>query len=124
MKKIEWNKVTKFSQIIAIVLFVLVYFYGFYLGSQVRTAKIFGEKINDIVFVCDAGKNIHAVFYKQGVHIWPANEEDNFLLQTISASGARYANSDESLVFWNKGDGGFIMRNDQVDPEFKNCKTK
>ena len=124
MKKIEWNKVTKLSQVVAIILFVGVYFYGFYLGSQVRTAKIFGEKVSDVVFSCDAGKSIHAVFYKQGVHISPANEEDNFLLQTISASGARYANSDESLVFWNKGNESFILRNNQMDPNYKNCKTK
>lgn len=124
MKKIEWNKVTKLSQIVAIVLFVLVYYYGFYLGSQVRTSKILGEKVNDVVFVCDAGKNIRAVFYKQGVHIWPANKEDVYLLQTISASGARYANADESLVFWNKGNEVMIESNGKADTNFKNCKTK
>lgn len=122
--KIEWNKVTKFSQVVAIILFVGVYYYGFYLGSQVRTAKIFGEKVNDVVFVCDAGKSIHAVFYKQGVHVSIPKEEDEFLLQTISGSGARYARSDESLVFWNKGDEALIMRNNQMDFSFKNCKTK
>jgi membrane-bound inhibitor of C-type lysozyme len=30
------------------------------------------------------------------------------LSQVVSASGARYANADESFVFWNKGDGAFI----------------
>src|SRR5450830_1602835 len=32
--KIEWNKVTKFSQIIAIILFVAVFFLGFFIGLK------------------------------------------------------------------------------------------
>ena len=32
--KIEWNKVTKFSQIIAIILFVAVFFVGFTIGKE------------------------------------------------------------------------------------------
>lgn len=31
--KIEWNKVTKLSQIVSIVLFVAVFALGFYLGT-------------------------------------------------------------------------------------------
>jgi hypothetical protein len=33
------------------------------------------------------------------------------LPQVISADGARYANSDQSFVFWNKGNGAFIEEN-------------
>jgi len=33
--KIEWKKVTKFSQIIAIILFVAVFFLGLFIGSKV-----------------------------------------------------------------------------------------
>ncbi len=122
--KLEWNKVTKISQIVAIILFVGIYYYGFYLGSETRTWKIFGPVVNDVVFTCDEGKSIHAIFYKQGVHIWPTNTEDSYLLQTISASGARYANVDESLVFWNKGAEALIMHNNEMDLSFKNCKIK
>jgi hypothetical protein len=32
--KIEWNKVTKFSQIVAIILFLIVFFLGFYIGLK------------------------------------------------------------------------------------------
>ena len=31
--------------------------------------------------------------------------------QTVSASGARYANADQSFVFWNKGQTAFIEEN-------------
>lgn len=124
MKKIEWNKVTKFSQIVAIVLFVAVYYYGFYLGRQVGITKILGTPVNDVVFVCEAGKSVHAIFYEKAVEVYPQNEHEVFLPQTISGSGARYANADESLVFWNKGNEALIMRNNQMDLSFKNCKTK
>jgi membrane-bound inhibitor of C-type lysozyme len=30
------------------------------------------------------------------------------LPQAVSASGARYANADESVVFWNKGRTAFV----------------
>ena len=30
------------------------------------------------------------------------------LPQTLSADGARFANSGESIIFWNKGNGSFI----------------
>lgn len=33
------------------------------------------------------------------------------LPQTISASGARYANADESFVFWNKGNAALVQEN-------------
>ncbi|HVY72713.1 MAG TPA: MliC family protein [Candidatus Paceibacterota bacterium] len=32
------------------------------------------------------------------------------LPQTLSASGIRYANADESLIFWSKGDTAFIQQ--------------
>ncbi|MFA5072251.1 MAG: MliC family protein, partial [Candidatus Pacearchaeota archaeon] len=31
------------------------------------------------------------------------------LLQTISASGARYTNTGETYIFWNKGDTAFLQ---------------
>jgi membrane-bound inhibitor of C-type lysozyme len=122
--KIEWNKVTRFSQLIAIVLFVGVFYYGFFLGGKIRVEKILGAPVSDAVFQCDAGKSIHAIFYKQGVHVALSGAEDMFLLQTISASGARYATEDESLVFWNKGDEALVMRNNEMDMAYKNCAVK
>lgn len=44
----------------------------------------------------------------------------NFNLpQTISASGIRYANDDESLIFWSKGENAFILEGDEGI--YKNC---
>lgn len=122
--KIEWNKVTRLSQIVAIVLFVGIYYYGFYLGGQVRESKILGQKINDVVFQCESSKSIHAVFYKNSVHVSLSEGLETFLPQTISASGARYANDDESLVFWNKGNTAFVTQGDLNKPTYSNCVIK
>lgn len=45
------------------------------------------------------------------------------LKQTLSASGVRYANEDETFVFWNKGDEALIMRNNEMDLEYTNCRA-
>jgi membrane-bound inhibitor of C-type lysozyme len=81
-------------------------------------------------FVCDGGKTIGASF----IAGTPARAELQLsdgrrlmLPQAISASGARYANADESVVFWNKGRTAFIdeggrqtysecVQNDQGQP--------
>jgi hypothetical protein len=39
------------------------------------------------------------------------------LPQAMSASGARYANKDESIVFWNKGDTAFLEENGRTTYE-------
>jgi membrane-bound inhibitor of C-type lysozyme len=35
------------------------------------------------------------------------------LAQTVSADGTRYANSDESFVFWSKGNGALVLENNK-----------
>ena len=37
--KIKWNEVTRLSQTIAIVLFVVVYLIGMYVGMQIQKKK-------------------------------------------------------------------------------------
>ena len=40
--KIEWNKVTWYSKLAAIIIFVAVFFLGFWLGTQ-KTEKVYIE---------------------------------------------------------------------------------
>jgi membrane-bound inhibitor of C-type lysozyme len=122
MKKLEWNKVTKLSQLVAIVLFVGVFCFGIFLGRKVGVQAVLGNEINDAWFNCDNSKSIHAVFYKNTVHVALSDGPEIFLPQTISASGARYAN--ESLVFWNKGNTAFVTEGDPNNQIYKNCITK
>lgn len=62
-------------------------------------------------FVCDDGKTISAVFTVGTPALVDLQLSDGrrmTLPQVMSASGARYANSEQSVVFWNKGRTAFI----------------
>lgn len=96
------------------------------------------EKIAEALYRCDGGKTISAVFYESrmtppepapgeppqpngSVVVSLDGGSAMTLRQTISASGARYANENESFVFWNKGDEALIMRNNEMDSAYTNC---
>lgn len=44
--KIVWNKVTWYSKLIAVVLFVCTFFLGFWLGMQYQTVQQNNSTIN------------------------------------------------------------------------------
>lgn len=121
--KVVWNKVTPYSQIIAIVLFVGVFCLGIFLGRQVGVNAALGPSVNDVWFSCDDGKSIHAVFYKHTVHVALSSGPEVFLPQTISASGARYESDDESLVFWNKGNTAFVTEGNPDVQTYSGCSA-
>lgn len=95
--------------------------------------------LSTVVYQCDEGKFISAAFYEGTPAPAPAPGEpptpvgsvelslngaaSTTLAQTISASGVRYANTDESFVFWSKGDEALVMRNNAMDPAYTNCRT-
>jgi membrane-bound inhibitor of C-type lysozyme len=79
-----------------------------------------------VTFACNDSKMIDASFYKGetkktepgeppiptgSVEIILSDGRNFNLPQTISADGGRYANSDESFVFWNKGNGVLVLEN-------------
>lgn len=57
------------------------------------------------------GEATQATFGDRSVTFTNAKLGTMTLPQTISADGGRYANADESIVFWNKGDSVFITQN-------------
>jgi membrane-bound inhibitor of C-type lysozyme len=62
-------------------------------------------------FSCSGDKAIDATFINAdpaSVRLVLSDGRALTLPQTLSASGARYANGDESIVFWNKGDTAFV----------------
>jgi membrane-bound inhibitor of C-type lysozyme len=99
--------------------------------AQPRTA------IASATYACDKGKTITATFFsgpeapevQPGQPPQPTGSADvsldggasMTLAQTISADGVRYANSDESFVFWNKGNEALVMRNNSMDLDYTNC---
>jgi membrane-bound inhibitor of C-type lysozyme len=91
-------------------------------GAGTETAR---HRIAAATFACDGGKTITATFYASAsrpatgkggppepggsVHLELSDGRALDLPQTISASGARYADAAESVVFWNRGNGAFIV---------------
>src|SRR5262245_52259897 len=61
-----------------------------------------------VEYSCDGGKTISATYYKDRVEIVLSDGRSMQLPQVMSGSGARYANSGETFVFWNKGNTAFI----------------
>jgi membrane-bound inhibitor of C-type lysozyme len=84
---------------------------------------------NTVSYSCDAGKTITAVYYQGESKPAPSPDQPPVpggsvaltlsdgrtmtLPQTISADGTRYANADESFVFWGKGNGALVLENNQ-----------
>jgi hypothetical protein len=76
------------------------------------------------LFRCEAGRTVQAVFSNgttPSVSLLLSDGRRLVLPQTRSGSGARYANADESIVFWNKGDTAFIDETSQ--PGYRGCRS-
>lgn len=133
--KIEFNKVTWYSKFLTLLVMIGTLFLGFYLGQKYGVTeycplaptdyelenKMNSVTINSAVFNCSEGKRVSTVFYKGKVVLDLSDGRNMVLPQAISASGARYANKDETIVFWNKGDAAFITEGDKET--YSNCVT-
>jgi membrane-bound inhibitor of C-type lysozyme len=68
-------------------------------------------------FGCAQGRRLHAVFDNRlppSVSLYLSDGRQITLLQTLSGSGARYANRDETLVFWNKGSTAILREHGRL----------
>lgn len=72
-------------------------------------------------FKCKEGKSIDATFYADSVELKLSDDRSLKLPQAISGSGARYANADESFVFWNKGDTAFVTEGEDGKETYSDC---
>jgi hypothetical protein len=104
----------------------------------VTTVPVINQPSVTAAYTCDGGKSIAAAFYDGAVDKAPMPGQPPMphgsvsltlsdgrvmtLAQTISADGARYANFDESFVFWSKGEGALVLEND-TEKNFTGCVT-
>ena len=110
------------------ILFTSILFTVFLLSQTVNAENA------KAVYGCSDNKTIHAYFYDSSpqdqrpegppiptgsVRLSLSDGRELNLRQTISASGIRYANPDESIVFWSKGNTAF-MEEDGVEI-YQNC---
>lgn len=94
------------------------------------------KPIATAIYNCDGNKTITAAFYKgENIPVEPGQPpaptgkvklvfddgKTTELAQTISADGGRYANADESFIFWDKGGTALVLENG-VEANYKNCK--
>lgn len=91
----------------------------------VGTVLALGAKTSDVKtvrFLCDNGTYIMATFnlvVDESVNLALSDGRTMTVPRALSASGARYANADESFVFWNKGDTAFITEG--AGETYSNC---
>ncbi len=79
-----------------------------------------------VSYICNGYKTIKAAFYKGepkpavpgqppvptgSAKLVLSDGRSLDLPQTLSADGVRYANADESFVFWSKGNGALVLEN-------------
>lgn len=112
------------------VLLVSVLFGWWYWEVRHKELPENGTEIANVNFSCNEGKTIGAVFYqgekppapapgepptpRGSVRVVLSDGRTMLLPETLSADGARYANKDESFVFWNKGKSAFILENNEA----------
>lgn len=124
--KIQWGAVTWYSQLIAIVLFVGVFALGYWLGARAPRTAPAPEALppagikNDVTYRCDDEKEILALYSDGQVELMLSDGRSLILHHAVSASGARYASEDESIVFWNKGTSAWIEEGSSTT--FANCE--
>lgn len=111
---------------------------GYFLDKQNKDKNL----LSSARYICDNKKTLSADFFEpktlvststdtqdtstpsspSGTVVLKLDDGRNFdLSQTISADGARYANKDESFVFWDKGTEIMILEFD-TEKTYKGCK--
>ena len=114
-----------YEKCIFIVISTLLVFIGIACQDQkswpknTGVEKATGSIITSVTFSCAGNKTVQALFFADKAELTLSDGRHMLLLQAISASGARYANTDESFVFWNKGITAFIEESQKIT--FKDC---
>ena len=98
-------------------------FAAFSIAALIAMPALAEAPVASAVFKCDGGKSIDATFYASSVDLKLSDGRSFKVPQAMSASGARYANADETFVFWNKGDTAFVTEGKDGKETFSGCVT-
>lgn len=120
-------------RVLLIMVGILLLSLAWYLEGD---SKLSTKASVDVFYECKNNKTINAVISEKfphkdvssgeipipngQVHVELSDGRILDLDQTISASGVRYANTDESFVFWSKGNGALILENNK-EKSFIRC---
>lgn len=121
--------------LVVILIVVAVVSGWWWYSKQKAPTETAMSLVGSASYLCQAGKTIDAKFYqgpaiavKPGempipngsVSLKLSDGRSLTLPQTISADGIRYANADESVVFWSKGNGAFVTEANGAQT-YSNC---
>ncbi|MFA5169623.1 MAG: MliC family protein [Candidatus Paceibacterota bacterium] len=122
------------KKILVFVIIIVLVFVGMLMYFNNLKEKQ-NQPISQVIYICNNDKTINATYYKGEAKTVKPGEQPiptgsvNIVLsdgrilnlkQTISADGTRYANSDESFVFWGKGNGALVLENN-VEKSYIGC---
>ncbi|NLL62547.1 MAG: hypothetical protein GX240_07245 [Candidatus Atribacteria bacterium] len=110
------------KKIIFISLSILILIGGLHFYSLYKKGEE-GSEESYFIFVCPSGAEIRVNYEEEGDLAVVQLEGKVYRLKlAVSASGARYANEDESVVFWEHQGEAMVLFND--DPVYDGCKLQ
>lgn len=114
---------TSTAIITLVVLFLVIAVGWWYYGGHPTppSSGNNGQALATAAFACSDGKSIGASFYQNSVALTLSDGRTMTLPQAQSASGIRYANADESFVFWGKGNTAFVTEGANQDQTYTGC---
>ena len=92
-------------------------------GATTIVAAEAQNPLSVVTFDCKDDRSIEATFYPDKVDLVLSDGRSMALPQTMSGSGIRYANEDETFVFWSKGDTAFVTEGADGKETFSDCVT-
>lgn len=130
-QKKSQTKMRKEIGLLAVFAFIFVMLYLMLSGSfnflnQASAPTITPTPEDKItaVYTCPNGQEITATYdnAKGTVTVLMPSGAAEVLPHAVSANGARYANADESFVFWNTGNEAMVEQNGVTT--YQNCVTE
>jgi membrane-bound inhibitor of C-type lysozyme len=124
------SKVKKNLGFLAVFVFIFVVLYFMLGGTFNFLSKVDAPTVTPTpedkitaVYTCPNGEKITATYDNGAGNVTvllPTGAAET-LPHALSADGARYANKDESLVFWNTGNQAMVEQNGVTT--YQNCVT-
>lgn len=109
---------------LVIAVFAFMYFYKANVTKVSAPVDVTPTPYDvSVTYTCPNGDKIPATFNNSEgtVSFTLPGQAEMTLPHAISADGARYANEDESVVFWNVGNSIMVMQNGVTT--YENCVT-
>ena len=87
------------------------------------TVALAASPTSTVFYSCADGKEIAAAYYDDSVSLILNDGRAINLKQKVAASGTRYANAKETVVFWSKGDSAFVTEGGDDNQTYADCQA-